>query len=519
MKRLKSLASKRLGLSILGIVIISILLILVIKSKNGDDQEVIKVERGSVRESVEVTGTAKSIKSVDLAFEKGGKVNKVLVSVGDKVSADQPLILLDSEELNAQLLEAEANVEVQQAKLDELKVGTRLEDIKVKETELAKEKQELINEYFDVPDTLNAAYAQADDAVRKQTDLLFSNDEELNPNLTFSVSNSQIEINVELKRFKASFTLNKWKKELGDLERNYSDTALDQSLNAAQGYLEELRSFINTTIDALTIAVGISQSTADTYRTNLNTARDNLNAGLSSVNTKKQLIASQKLTIQKIEDELSLKKAGATKEQIAAQEAQVKQTEAKKALIRFQINKNTLYAPFDGVITKQEIKVGEIVSPDVSFLTIMSENKFEIEADVPEINVGKLAIGNEATVTLDAFPGEQFLGRLFYIEPAETIIGGVVNFKIKVALDQPDQRLKNGLTANLKIETANKTGVLILPIYAVQERGGSFYVEKLVDDESRETQVTLGIRSQSGDVEIISGLSEGDRVVVALTKK
>jgi HlyD family secretion protein len=209
-----------------------------------------------------------------------------------------------------------------------------------------------------------------------------------------------------------------------------------------------------------------------------------------------------------------------TPEELLIGEANVEQAQAQADQIRAQIGKNMIISPIFGVVTRQDAKVGETANPGVNVVTVMSAGQFEITANVPEVDVGKIALGNKVTITLDAYSGEVWTGRVSYVEPAETIIDGVVNYKIKVSFDKADQQLKSGLTANLTIETVRKDQVLILPQYAIIENDrGSFVEKNLGNNQTAEVAVKIGIRSQDGKVEIISGVKEGDEVLNVGLKK
>ena len=82
-------------------------------------------------------------------------------------------------------------------------------------------------------------------------------------------------------------------------------------------------------------------------------------------------------------------------------------------------------------------------------------------------------------MTFDAFPGETFTGKVFYIDPAETIESGVVDYLVKVSFDTPDPRIKSGLTANLDINTQTNQNALILPQYAIIQNASGTFVEIL----------------------------------------
>ncbi|MEK7512642.1 MAG: biotin/lipoyl-binding protein, partial [Patescibacteria group bacterium] len=176
----------------------------------GDDEpslQTVRVERGKVVQEVSVTGIVKPVEEVSLSFERSGRVTQVRVVVGDIVTAGTVLVELDRSELAAQLTEAEAQVRTQQAKLDELQRGTRPEEIEVKRTELKKALQDLMNEYAEVPDAVNDAYAKTDDAIRAKTNQLFTNEESDAPRLSFLVDSASVESDAQTSRVAARFEM------------------------------------------------------------------------------------------------------------------------------------------------------------------------------------------------------------------------------------------------------------------------------------------------------------------------
>jgi len=176
--------------------------------------------------------------------------------------------------------------------------------------------------------------------------------------------------------------------------------------------------------------------------------------------------------------------------------------------------KLSLVAPISGVVTKQEAKVGEAVTAGEVVVSILNPDSFEVEANIPEINIGKIKVGQKSTITLDAFPGENFSGEVFYIDPAETLIDGVVNYKIKVSFAENDPRLKNGLTANLSITTDSKDQVVAVPVYAITTDKGVSTVKKYINGQVVVAPVKLGIYGDNGLVEVIEGLVAGDKIEV-----
>ena len=130
-----------------------------------------------------------------------------------------------------------------------------------------------------------------------------------------------------------------------------------------------------------------------------------------------------------------------------------------------------------------------------------------------ETDIGKVAIGNVVKMSFDAFPGETFMGKVFYIDPAQTIVSGVVDYQIKISFDKPDARIKSGLTANLNIETKTAQNTLILPQFAIMQNASGTFVEILDSNAEKQIPVTLGLRDQDGNVEVTNGVTEGERVI------
>jgi multidrug efflux pump subunit AcrA (membrane-fusion protein) len=143
----------------------------------------------------------------------------------------------------------------------------------------------------------------------------------------------------------------------------------------------------------------------------------------------------------------------------------------------------------------------------------MSDSGYEVDAGVSEIDIGKVAINDAVSMTLDAFPGETFTGTVFYIAPAETNTGGVISYLTKISFSKPDPRLKSGLTANIDIETKHKDNILILPQYAILQNDQGTFVETVVNNKTAQNPVVLGIEDDKGNVEVVSGVTAGEQVL------
>ncbi|MBI3633574.1 MAG: efflux RND transporter periplasmic adaptor subunit [Candidatus Vogelbacteria bacterium] len=472
----------------------------------------ITVHRGPISESVSITGNTLPIKSVSLAFGDSGIISHAYSDLGNNVYAGQILAELNTSDLLAQLHQAEANVDVQKAKLQGIEGGSRPEDIAASQAAVDKAKQDLSNFYSSISDTSIDSYAKANDAVQTEIEQFFSNGETSNPKLTYVTSNSQTETDSDTKRLSVSNSFNKWRGQLEAVDR-LDKVSLEAFLQDQINYLSTIRQLLNSLSLTLDAAPALSDTTVSTYKTDLSTALNEVNAAAKNLNVIIQSIASQKITITQLQAELDLKKAGALPSDITQQQAQVEQAGAGVDAIKAKLDNAQIISPISGVITQFDAKVGQLASPSLPLISVMADQGYEVDAGVSETDIGKIVRGDTVTMTLDAFPNETFVGSVFYIAPSETNAQGVVTYQIKISFNKFDPRLKSGLTANIHIETSHKNSVLILPQYAILQNNEGTFIETLVGNKSTTSPVVLGIQDQSGNVEVVSGVTEGEKVL------
>jgi len=475
------------------------------------------VARGTVISQVSITGTVKPEQSLDLAFLKSGRITRIPVQVGDFVQAGQTLAVLDNADLYAQLAQAKAQVQAQQAQLNQLLAGATPESIQVSQAAVDQAQQGVANAYSNVINILSDAYAKSQDAVKNQTSLMFSNGDSANPQLTFSSNDQQAVIDSQNLRLQAGIELVTWGKELHALQANPSNSQLDTALQNAQGHIAIVRSFLNRLLDALNGANSLSPATLAAYQTSISTARTNVNAAASEVNAQQQGISAAIAALASAQDALKLKEAPATKDQIAAQQALVDQAQAQVAYDEAQIANTVLSAPFSGTVTKVINNVGDIVAPNAPVVSLIGSGAFEIETYVAESDIAKIRPGQDASVTLDAYGNDVvFQAKVLYRDLSQTMLDGVATYKTTLQFTKKDPRILPGLTANVDIMVAEKDNVLFVPTRDIIDNNGSKFV--LVPDPSKagatkQVPVTVGLRGSDGRTEIVSGLAEGDRVV------
>jgi HlyD family secretion protein len=555
--------------AIVGVLIVFISVFLILKPTSAR-YETVTAEKGSLIQQINVTGNVKPAESVDLSFELGGKVIKANVKVGDKIKRGQTLVVLNSGELSAQMnqawaqvRQAQASVNAQVARLQELKLGARTEEIQISQTNLdtaknslndaetnllnVKEKNlvDLQSAYDNAVSAMQSSLTIAENSLYTITDVQY--DQFANADMTGSNIAEAKAIAVQ-DFFGASgggrfnnttlASLNGGTKAaVNDCIQNKTEAKVEITLIRLKNSLQQIKNTLNA------FPVDSNISTANLAK--INTAKSAMNAEMISLTTRAQAISTQRSlnttaelnaqasvnsarnNVAIAESQLNLKRGGSTKEQIAGQQAQVNQARAilsgqyaSVQAIQAQLAKTAIRSPIDGIVTEQRAKVGEIIMPSTPVVSVMSDSKFQIEANIPEVDIAKLKVDNVATLTLDAYGDEKFDGRIIKINPAEKIVEGVPTYKITLQFDKDDARIKSGLTANIDILTDKRENIVIVPQRAVLYQDDGQFIRILKDDGVvREIEAKLGLRGSNGKIEVLSGVNEGDNVIIsALTK-
>lgn len=196
-----------------------------------------------------------------------------------------------------------------------------------------------------------------------------------------------------------------------------------------------------------------------------------------------------------------------------------------------QVESLKVYAPIDGIILEQNVEEGEQVGNSSSgnsgpAAVIADYSKMEVVIPIDELDINKVKVGMPVKITAEAVPGKTFEGIVEKIAEQGVSQNNVTTFDVTVSLDKtPD--LKIGMTMDVAILVAQKNNVLMVPIAAVQQRNDRSYVMLFNDEEPRSrnnnrnnprlpgrmVEVETGI-SNEDFVEILSGLKEGDRVLL-----
>jgi len=482
--------------------------------------ESVIMKAAPMEQLVSVTGKVQAQESVELAFSVSGRVTSVDARVGQAVLAGAPLVRLDASDLSAQLAQAQAQADSAQATLDGLIAGAQPSDIAASQAAVDKARQDLANMYAGISDTLSDSLAKGTDAVRTQLNGFFSNADTANPQLTYSTSDSQSATDAATERMLSGAALDDWQAELSTISPSSGIATLEAAIAHGITRLAVMRILIQDVNATLNSGTNLSATTLASYKTSAATALSEINTAISNLNSTSQSIASQKITVQQLQSQLELKRAGATPQAIAAQQAMVNAARANVQGIQAQLGKTVLRAPFSGLVTRQDAKAGAAVSPNVTLVAVSSQGGYEIETYVPEADIAKVTVGNPARVTLDAYGDTvPFSAAVLSIDPAETVLEGVSTYKVILSIARSKEPVKSGMTANVDIVTATRASAISVPARAVYRNNGKSYVKILLaNGTTGEREVTTGIQGADGSLELMSGVKEGESVVTYKTQ-
>ena len=189
-----------------------------------------------------------------------------------------------------------------------------------------------------------------------------------------------------------------------------------------------------------------------------------------------------------------------------------------------ELMKTEILAPFDGTVVDIGVKENDQLSAfDYSSKTavhLVDTSTVEMDGVVDEVDIYKVKVGQEAIITVDALPNAETKGKVIFISPFGTQTAGVVEFPVKISLEPAEVELKGGLTATADIIVEKHENVLLVPNRSIKGSPGDYWVEVVLDEKTMTTEkrpVELGVQNDQFS-EVISGLSEGEKIIVEATR-
>jgi HlyD family secretion protein len=409
------------------------------------------VEKGELVATVGGTGKVEANKSATLGWKTSGNVSKVYVENGGSITSGDILAELSQTSLPQNVILAQADL---------VEAKRNLETVMESDTQRSQTYLDLLDAEENLQDAQDDIdhwnYKNADQKIVDQARAGFIAAEE------------------NLKQVKA---------ELQSLD---SDTN-DAELQKVQTKVDEAQLARDKALRNLSFILG------KTYNTEV--AEDFANYDLA------------KAKLEDVQREWDRLKDGQNKDDILAAQAKVTAAESVAGMAN-------LSAPFDGTITSVMTKEGDEVNAGTSAFRIDDLSKFYIEVDIPEIDINRIQIGQEAEFTFDSLLDKTYHGTVVEVAGAGTESQGETNFTIKLLVSDADENIMPGMTASVSITVLKLEDTLIVPTRAIRLEDGEVVVYVQRNGSIERIPVEIGSSSDS-DTQVLSGdIAEGDTLVL-----
>ncbi|MFZ2620965.1 MAG: efflux RND transporter periplasmic adaptor subunit [Minisyncoccia bacterium] len=477
------------------------------------------VKRQDVEKTVLTTGQVVSATDLSLSFQTSGFVRRINVKEGDVVKTGQVLAVLDQGVSSATLESAKGTLAQAEANYEKIRSAATAQDVAVSQTAVGSAEISLENAKQDLIHELSNAYSDANTAVLSYTNILFLNSQSGSPQ--FSVSgtvqtNSQAVINANSDRLAINTLLPSWQNEIANINTNDLDKVINDSLKNLYTVSNYLNNIVNLLTTYTQISSGGSQTTLTTYATGVATAKATVDGLITSIISYRQAVKSAGAALSQAQASLSFKQSPARPEDINIALAQVLSAEGQVHSAESTLNNTVITAPANGTITLVDIKLGELATAGKEVFKLLDVGSLHTEADVSEADIASVVVGQTIDNTFDALgPDKHFQSKVLVINPASTVVSGVVNYKVTGSLENIKD-IKPGMTANMTILVNKKTDILVAPSGAIMNKDGKRFV-RVIDDIKKKTyhevEIKTDLEGDGGLVEIVSGLREGQEIV------
>jgi HlyD family secretion protein len=482
------------------------------------------VSKGTIVTTISGTGQVSASSQIDLKSQTSGTIVAVPVKNGDTIKAQTLIAQIDSRA---------ASLSLQSARIAYQKLVKPADTLSMLQAEenVRKAGETLSNDYVEALDAIASAFTDLPGVIDGMKTALYGRTGYLSDQNLSSVNE----------------TIRKYRNDAGinfDIALNkYNSTLIDYKAITASTPTSTVEQLIKKTADAaktLSLSLKDAKIVVDTIQsdstynlTNTASFQTSVSTWISETNTHLAALIGASTAISN--DTSSLIQAQTSLIDLKTGPDELELASARIALEQQQNNydDNFIRAPFDGVIAKLDVKQNDTISSGAAIATIITANKTAV-ISLNEVDVAKIAIGNKSTLTFDAIEGLTINGQVSEIDGVGTVSQGVVTYGVTITFDTQDNRVKAGMSVNASIITETKEDVLVVPNSAIKSSARGSYVQVFTTPipqaeikaarnagiTSTQTPVSKNIEigtSNDTNTEIISGLKEGDQVIIKTT--
>jgi HlyD family secretion protein len=451
---------RRLSIA-LGIVLIVVLAIVVlgIRARNAalaaqGELQIATIERGSLTAVIGATGSVRANQSATLSWETSGIVDSVDVEVGDRVQTDAVLASLKLDSLPQSVILAQSDL------------------------------QNALDQMDSFEDSFGAlGLAEAEKALADAQDAY--EDAQRTYNYTVTVA-PQVDID---QAFSDMILAKDQLEQAQDRYEPYANKQEDNLVRATRlGKLAQAQEAYDDAVRLYNI-----------YSTPGNPTE------IAIAEAELALAEAQLEAAQQDYDEVV---SGPSEQELAAAQARVAAAEATIGLA-------TIDAPFAGVVTDAYPVVGDLVSGGVIAFQLDDLSRLLVDVEVSEVDINRVAIGQDAVLTFDAAPDMEYHGTVDAVALAGDVSEGAVNFRVTVELTDADEFVRPGMTAAVNVVVTQLDDVLLVPNRGVRLQDGRRVVYVLnANGLLQPVTIVLGASSETYSEVVGGDLQEGDQVVL-----
>lgn len=255
------------------------------------------------------------------------------------------------------------------------------------------------------------------------------------------------------------------------------------------------------------------QASVDKARADLNNSKANYNKVLAQTNYNKANYERyarlyEKHYVSKDEVESSYATYIASKSELSAMQANINQAQANLNTAETNMYYTKIISPVDGVVVSRAVDEGQTVASSFQtpelFVVAEDLTKMQIEVSVSEADIGKIAEGQKAEYTLDGYPDDTFEGTVTQVRLNPTTVSNVTTYTVIVSVNNDEEILKPGMSANVTIITQNKQDVLCVPTLAFK------YIPANITEKYQQQGVWILNGKKPERIEVTTGLKDGD---------
>ncbi|MBR1738244.1 MAG: efflux RND transporter periplasmic adaptor subunit [Firmicutes bacterium] len=421
------------------------------------------MEAGSIRKDLTYAGKVQPKETVNVTSKMSGQVDKVYHDMGDVVEEGDILFTLDEKDIRNQIKQLEAQLNVSNASVASAQTG--LANVNGGQSETSRLQ-------------MKTGVENAETAVK---------------NAQISVDNAKIALDnsqVALENAKAS---------LDDVEKKYNDTkVLYEAGVATKSDFDSVELAYTQAKNGYTQSLNAYESAKNGY----STAQNAYETALTAQNQAKESLA---IFDEKIMNENTTTAQNGVNSAVAGRES----VEVQLQIARETLADATVRAPISGTITNKNISASNMVSAASAPFTIVDMSSVTVDVNVSEKLINFITVGQEVDVTIGTIGDDTIKGKIKNISPATD---NTSTYPVKIEIDNKDGKIKPGMFAEIKFKLQESNNAIVVPRNTVINKDGEYYVYVIENGLAKKTDVTVGI-DNGVDIEITSGLNEGDEVV------